>query len=143
MAADAITLWRSLIVGGKVRTMRGNPTKTVAVIRFEATDGRPIAVYVVSYTGGTAPQIATPPLKESGESFKVSFGSIGSTSAYRHFEACTPYFAVQSARCVKHQYRVPPSRLLPTLTALHVCVPFMTEPFYAIDPESERPRRSG
>jgi hypothetical protein len=25
--------------------MRGNPTKTVAVIRFEATDGRPIAVY--------------------------------------------------------------------------------------------------
>jgi neutral ceramidase len=25
--------------------MRGNPTKTVPVIRFEATDGRPIAVY--------------------------------------------------------------------------------------------------
>ena len=45
MAADAIMLWRSLIVGGKVRTMGGNPTKTVAVIRFEATDGRPIAVY--------------------------------------------------------------------------------------------------
>jgi hypothetical protein len=76
LAADAITLWRSLIVGGKVRTMRGNPTKTVAVIRFEATDGRPIAVYcnyaVHAVLNGQLDQVSGDKAPESSERCKYA-----------------------------------------------------------------------
>jgi hypothetical protein len=64
-----MTLWGTLIVGGKVRTMRGNPTKTVAVIRFEATDGRPIAVYcnyaVHAVLNGQLDQVSDPAVAAS------------------------------------------------------------------------------
>src|SRR5580658_1107577 len=46
----------------------------------------------------------------------MSFSAIGGKCAVRQAVAGLPYFAVASARCLRHQYRVPPSRRLPTET---------------------------
>src|ERR1700691_3802391 len=74
---------------------------------------------VVSYTAGTAPQSATPPGYFAKSSVRMSFSAIGGRCAVRQAVAGLPYFAVASARCLRHQYRVPPSRRLPTETIWH------------------------
>jgi len=48
----------------------------------------------------------------------MSFSAIGGKCAVRQALAGLPYIAVASARCLRHQYRVPPSRRLPTEISL-------------------------
>src|ERR1700680_3094472 len=83
------TMTRGLTFGGRCdnalaephrwwegRTMRGNPTKAVAVIRFEATDGRPIAVYcnyaVHAVLNGQLDQVSGDKAPESSERCKYA-----------------------------------------------------------------------
>src|SRR5208283_1552055 len=80
---------------------------------------RSIGCVVVSYTGGTAPQSAIPPSYLSISSASVSAALIGGICAVRHWLAGLPYFAVASALCRRHQYRVPPSLRFPTETISH------------------------
>src|SRR5580700_88337 len=80
---------------------------------------RSIGCVVVSYTGGTAPQRAIPPSYLSILSASVSAALIGGMCAVRHWLAGLPYFAVASALCRRHQYRVPPSLRFPTETTSH------------------------
>src|SRR5688572_14293395 len=60
-----------------------------------------------------------PPAYARRSSVRISFSGIGGMCAVRHALACFPYFAVASALCLRHQYRVPPSRRLPTETIWH------------------------
>src|SRR5439155_6344817 len=93
---------------------------------------RSIGSLVVSYTAGTAPHRAIPPLYLSMSSSRMSFELIGGMCEARHVFAGLPYFAVASALCRRHQYRVPPSLRRPTAITWH-------SPDESGDPVSDSP----